>query len=64
MRAVQLTAIGNPVDGLECVDIPELDTPGPNRVLIGVEYSPINPNDLMVARDIYAPPPASSRHRQ
>ena len=50
MRAVQLTAFGNPVDGLECVDIPEPDTPGPNQVLIGVEYSPINPNDLMVAQ--------------
>ena len=54
MRAVQLTAFGNPVDGLECVDIPEPDTPGPNQVLIGVEYSPINANDLMVARGIYA----------
>jgi NADPH:quinone reductase-like Zn-dependent oxidoreductase len=54
MRAVQLTAFGNPVDGLECVDIPEPDTPGPNQVLIGVEYSPINPNDLMVAQCIYA----------
>jgi NADPH:quinone reductase-like Zn-dependent oxidoreductase len=54
MRAVQLTAFGNPVDGLECVDIPEPDTPGRNQVLIGVEYSPINPNDLMVAQGIYA----------
>lgn len=54
MRAVQLTAFGNPVDGLECVDIPEPDAPGPNQVLIGVEFSPINPNDLMVAKGIYA----------
>src|ERR1700726_3090387 len=54
MRAVQLTAFGNPVDGLECVDIPEPDAPGPNQVLIGVEFSPINPNDLMVAQGIYA----------
>jgi NADPH:quinone reductase-like Zn-dependent oxidoreductase len=54
IRAVQLTAFGNPVDGLECVDIPEPHTPGPNQVLIGVEYSPINPNDLMVAQGIYA----------
>jgi NADPH:quinone reductase-like Zn-dependent oxidoreductase len=54
MRAVQLTAFGKPVDGLECVDIPEPDTPGPNQVLIGIEYSPINPNDLMVAQGIYA----------
>src|SRR5208282_6872441 len=45
MRAVQLTAFGNPVDGLEYVDIPEPDAPGPNQVLIGVEFSPINSND-------------------
>jgi len=37
MRAVQLTAFGNPVDGLEYVDIPEPGAPGPNQVLIGVE---------------------------
>ena len=54
MRAVRLTAFGNPVDGLEYVDIPEPDAPGPNQVLIGVEFSPINPNDLMVAQGIYA----------
>src|SRR5260370_32809591 len=54
MRAVQLTAFGNPVEGLEYVDIPEPDAPGPNEVLIGVEFSPINPNDLMVAQGIYA----------
>src|SRR5690242_17439030 len=54
MRAVRLTAFGNPVDGLEYVDIPEPDAPGPNQVLIGVEFYPINPNDLMVAQGIYA----------
>jgi NADPH:quinone reductase-like Zn-dependent oxidoreductase len=58
MRAAQLTAFGNPVDGLEYVDIPEPDAPGANQVLIGVEYSPVNPNDLMVARGIYALRPA------
>src|ERR1700726_940571 len=54
MRAVQLTVFGNPVDGLEYVDIPEPAAPGPNQVLIGVEFSPINPSDLMVAQGIYA----------
>ena len=58
MRAVQLTAFGNPVDGLEYVDIPEPDAPGPNQVLIGVEFSPINPSDLMLAQGIYAFRPA------
>jgi NADPH:quinone reductase-like Zn-dependent oxidoreductase len=54
MRAVHLTAFGNPVDGLEYVDIPEPGAPGPDHVLIGVEFSPINPNDLSVARGTYA----------
>jgi NADPH:quinone reductase-like Zn-dependent oxidoreductase len=54
MRAVQLTSFGDPVDGLQYVDIPEPDAPGSNQVLIGVEFSPINPNDLMVAEGIYA----------
>ncbi len=54
MRAVQLTSFGDPVDGLQYVDIPEPDAPGPNQALIGVEFSPINPNDLMVAQGIYA----------
>src|SRR5258708_13654493 len=57
MRAVQLTAYGNPVEALKYVDIPEPDAPGPVQVLIGVEFSPINPNDLMVAQGIYASRP-------
>src|SRR5690348_9379403 len=58
MHAVQLTSFGNPVDGLEYVEIPEPDAPGLNEVLIGVEFSPINPNDLMVAQGTYAVRPA------
>ncbi len=58
MRAVQLTAYGNPVEGLKYVDIPEPEAPGPNQVLIGVEFSPINPNDLLLAQGIYGIRPA------
>ncbi len=58
MRAVHLTSYGNPVDGLEFVDIPEPDRPAANQVLIGVEFSPINPNDLSLARGTYAIRPA------
>ena len=53
MRAVQLTAYGNPVDGLGYADIPEPDAPGPSQVLIGVEFSPINFSDLLIAQGIY-----------
>ena len=58
MRAVQLTAYGNPVEGLKYVDIPEPEAPGPNQVLIGVEFSPLNPSDLLLAQGIYGIRPA------
>jgi len=58
MRAIQLTAYGNPVEGLKLVDIPAPDAPGPNQVLIGVEFSPINPSDLLLANGNYALHPA------
>src|SRR6476661_7334812 len=58
MRAVQLTAYGNPVEGLGYVDIPGPDAPGPNQVLIGVEFCPVNPSDLLLAKGMYALHPA------
>jgi len=66
MRAVQLTAFGNPVDGLEYVDIPEPDAPGPNQVLIGVEFSPPSTRTTSWSprASMHTAPPASNRHRQ
>jgi NADPH:quinone reductase-like Zn-dependent oxidoreductase len=58
MRAVHLTAYGNPVEGLKYVDIPGPEAPGPKQVLVGIEFSPINPSDLLLARGIYAIRPA------
>jgi NADPH:quinone reductase-like Zn-dependent oxidoreductase len=58
MRAIQLTAYGNPVEGLKYVDIPAPEAPGPNQVLIGVEFSPLNQSDLLLARGTYAVRPA------
>jgi NADPH:quinone reductase-like Zn-dependent oxidoreductase len=58
MRAVQLTAYGDPIEGLKYVDIPEPDGPGRNQVLIGVEFSPLNQSDLLLARGIYGTRPA------
>ena len=58
MRAIQLTAYGNPVEGLKYVDLPEPAAPGPNQVLIGVEFSPLNPSDLLLAQGIYGVRPA------
>jgi NADPH:quinone reductase-like Zn-dependent oxidoreductase len=58
MRAVQLTAYGNPLEGLKYLDIPAPDAPGPNQVLIGVEFSPLNQSDLLLAQGIYGARPA------
>ena len=58
MHAVQLTAYGNPIEGLKYVDIPAPDAPGANQVLIGVEFSPLNQSDLLLAQGIYGARPA------
>jgi NADPH:quinone reductase-like Zn-dependent oxidoreductase len=53
MRAIHLSVYGNPVDGLGMANVPEPRAPGANEVLVAIEYSPINPNDLLVARGVY-----------
>ncbi len=58
MHAVQLTAYGNPLEGLKYVDIPEPEAPGANQVLIEVEFSPLNQSDLLLAQGIYGARPA------
>src|SRR5208337_1853001 len=58
MRAVQLTSYGNPLEGLKYVEIPAPEAAGPNQVLIGVEFSPLNQSDLLLARGIYGTRPA------
>jgi NADPH:quinone reductase-like Zn-dependent oxidoreductase len=58
MRAVQLTAFGNPVEALQFVQIQEPAAPGPGQVLIGVDFAPIDLSDLLVARGAYPLRPA------
>jgi NADPH:quinone reductase-like Zn-dependent oxidoreductase len=53
MRAIHLSVYGNPVDGLGLADVPEPKAPGANEVLVAIEYSPLNPSDLLVARGVY-----------
>jgi NADPH:quinone reductase-like Zn-dependent oxidoreductase len=50
MRAIQISTFGNPVDVLELIDLPEPQPPGPGEVLIGVEFAPVNHNDLLLIR--------------
>jgi NADPH:quinone reductase-like Zn-dependent oxidoreductase len=53
MRAIHLTAFGNPAEGLEFVQIPEPAAPSPGQALIGVEFSPIDLSDLLVVSGAY-----------
>jgi hypothetical protein len=54
MQAVHLTAYGDPAKFLQPVELPEPREPAPGQVLIQVDFSPLNPNDLMLAQGIYS----------
>jgi len=53
MKAVVLTAYGDPATGLEFRELPEPASPGTGQVLVGVEYAPINFSDILVAQGLY-----------
>ena len=54
MKAVQVVKYGDAVEGIELREVPEPAPPKSGEVLVGVEFSPINFNDLMVIWGIYA----------
>jgi NADPH:quinone reductase-like Zn-dependent oxidoreductase len=54
MKAAQVVQYGDAVEGIEIRELPEPDAPKTGEVLVGVEYSPINFNDLMVVWGIYS----------
>jgi NADPH:quinone reductase-like Zn-dependent oxidoreductase len=54
LKAVVLTAYGDPATGLEFRELPEPASPGGGQVLVGVEYAPINFSDILLARGLYA----------
>ena len=53
MKAVQLIGYGDAVENLELRDVPEPSGPAADEVLVGVEYAPINHNDLMVPWGVF-----------
>lgn len=53
MLALQLTAYDNPVDSLQVVELDDPDPPKAGEVLVQMEYSPINPADLLLLRGLY-----------
>jgi NADPH:quinone reductase-like Zn-dependent oxidoreductase len=54
MHAIQLVAYGDPLTGLEHVELPEPKAPGKGEVLLQVHFSPLNISDLLLARGTYA----------
>lgn len=54
IRAVHLVRYGDPLDGLALATQADPGPPGPGEALIAVEYAPVNVNDLMVVRGVYA----------
>lgn len=53
MKAVQLIGYGDAVQNLEVHDVAEPPAPSTGEVLIGMEYAPINFNDLMVPWGVF-----------
>src|SRR6202040_3596886 len=57
MRALQISAYGDPLKVLELVDVPEPGVPGAGEVLIDVELAPLNKHDLLFIRFFFGGPP-------
>jgi NADPH:quinone reductase-like Zn-dependent oxidoreductase len=53
MKAVQITAFGNPAEVAHCVEMPELERPTEDQVTIRLEAAPINPSDLFMMTGRY-----------
>jgi NADPH:quinone reductase-like Zn-dependent oxidoreductase len=53
MKAIHLTAYGNPAQSLKMVEVPEPNAPSAGEALVRMEYAPINYSDLMLANGVY-----------
>lgn len=58
MRAIQISAFGDPREVARLVELPDPATPGPDEALVEVEYAPINPSDLLLIRGLYGVRPS------
>ncbi len=53
MKAIHLTAYGNPAENLKMVEVSEPNAPSANDALVRVEYAPIAYSDLLLANGVY-----------
>jgi NADPH:quinone reductase-like Zn-dependent oxidoreductase len=53
MKAIHLTAYGNPAQNLQMVEVPEPDAPSTGEALVRMEYAPVDYSDLLLANGMY-----------
>src|SRR5882757_2890972 len=53
MKAIHLTAYGNPAQNLKMVEVSEPNAPSANEALVRMEYAPIAYSDLLLANGVY-----------
>src|SRR5712672_107183 len=53
MKAIHLTAYGNPAQNLELVEVSEPNTPSAGEAIVRMEYAPIAYSDLLLANGVY-----------
>jgi NADPH:quinone reductase-like Zn-dependent oxidoreductase len=53
MKAIHLTAYGNPAQNLKMVEVPEPSAPSAGEALVRMEYAPVDYSDLLLANGVY-----------
>jgi NADPH:quinone reductase-like Zn-dependent oxidoreductase len=53
MKAIHLTAYGNPAQNLRMVEVSEPRTPSAREALVCMEYAPTDYSDLLLANGVY-----------
>src|ERR1700686_5211802 len=53
MKAIHLTAYGNPAQNLQMVAVPEPNMPSAGEALVRMEYAPVDYSDLLLANGVY-----------
>jgi NADPH:quinone reductase-like Zn-dependent oxidoreductase len=53
MKAIHLTAYGNPAQNSKMVEVPEPNAPSAGEALVRMEYAPIDYSDLLLANGVY-----------
>ena len=53
MKAIHLTAYGNPAQSLIMVEVSEPNAPSASEALVRIEYAPIDYSDLLLANGVY-----------